>query len=153
MADGISIAASIIALIGTCSTISRRSLELITSLQGVPDELLSLSNEVNDIGVILNVIYERHSIARGERSVPDARAQHPLDLESAALALQLRTAKALTLEFDDFLQSFKKVELRKGRIVLERVNWVRKRAQASRLRSRLATVKENLQLLLSANAR
>jgi hypothetical protein len=117
MADLVSIAASIITLVSACTTTGDHCVSLIKSLREASAELLLLTNEVNDISVMLNA----------------ANTAEMSPSTNAAIAAQLDTANSLVSELRSFIASLSKIKSEKGRLVADRVGWFRKKKIASQL--------------------
>ena len=56
MADPFSMGTGIVTLLGACTAIGKCTVSFIGALRDAPLELLTLSNEVNNLGTILNDI-------------------------------------------------------------------------------------------------
>lgn len=125
MADPLSIGASAVALLGAGTTCATLLFDLVHTLRRAPEELLALSNEVNDLKSVLQDITDIcGDIGADDSSTASARSKIKNLLTSAGKALK---------ELDDLLKEPSK-----------RRAWIRQKARANRLREQFKGIRKDL---------
>jgi hypothetical protein len=125
MADPLSLAASAVALLGAGSTCATLLFDLVLTLHKAPEELLALSNEVNELKSVLQDITDIcGAIDADDSSTASARSKIKNLLARAREALK---------KLDDLLKE-----------PSERWTWIRKKARANKLRGQLKDIRKDL---------
>ena len=134
MADPLSIAASVITVVGTANGVGEL-LSRIKSLQHAPDELLALVNEVSDLRVVFGDIAS--TFLRDEKRSPTLKEQlqHISDL--------VDRAKDRLLELEKLIH-YHLVKPEATNLKVSRHAWAMARGTIERFRNNLRDVKLNL---------
>ena len=147
MADPLSVGSGIVTLICACTAIGKCAVSFIGALRDAPLELLMLSNEVNDLNVILSEIYHSSSAnTEGQNTTPNT--QPNALLENEAVVTQIRHLKEQIIELNDFVMSLRRQSPDSGSFEIDRLGWGRKKKMGLRLQRKLAETKHKLHFLL-----
>ena len=106
MAEALSLAASIIAVLGAAEGVAEGILK-IYSLRSAPDKLLALNNEISDLQIL---IYDVQRYTRSTTQVPQEQVQ--------GLATSIDRAKEKLLQLDELIQ----FKILKPRILHDKLN-------------------------------
>jgi hypothetical protein len=135
MADPLSVTASAITVITTCSTCAKNLFDLIQCLRNAPDELQALSNDVNALKAVL------HNIGDVCGLVEEGSLSTISFLNTASK--QLAEAREILGELDEMLKESLAWKLS------DRLKWILKKTRAKTLRGKVKDIKSNLADLLS----
>lgn len=109
-------------------------------LKNAPDLILALSNETQDLCVLLTRLEDTRKAAEAANlNTPEATAT------LTQMEVQMGKAKIILGELDSLIQ-----ELAAEEPAMRRVKWVRKKSQAANLQHRLREVRRNISELLAA---
>ena len=136
MADPLSIAASIIAVIGAAERV-RKTLTKIRNIRNAPSEVLALVNEVSDLRIILGDLegYIRQNTARPQ--LPEEQLHH--------MSILLQRAKDRLLELDRLVEyRLLTPESRSDRIRVSRREWAQSKDTVKRFRQSLRDIRFNI---------
>lgn len=145
MADPISLAASIIAIVGACTASTRFILRFTDTIHKAPQELIFISNEVADLAVVL-LQAQKTYCANLEGS--SSKENLPDDSSQGLLASQLRQAQTCLSELDALTRACSKVDT-KGAIRIDRTGWYRRRKTVDKLQQRLRFSRKNIHMLIT----
>ncbi len=145
MADPLSATASILTLIGPCTASAKTIYALIQSFRHVSDELSQLSNEVNDLNLVLTEV----EVACRNIEHGNARTREKMRFHNV-LSSQVLWARLKLKELDDFTKSLITVSPT-GNVHVNGLAWLRKRASASKMVDGMRRVKSGLHLLLETH--
>ena len=143
MSDPLSVIASVISLldIGTrCATQVQR---LLQAFRHAPEELLSLSNEVNDLKVVLSEV---------ERTCQSFQHSNilPYTQTIAALDTQLDRASRKLIELESLIASLY-IMSSSGRAKVDKVAWLSKRTTAKNMQEDWKGIRESIHALLNVS--
>lgn len=137
MADLLSLAASIITVVGAADTVSK-TLSKIKIFLHAPEELLALNNEISDLKVVLSCI---NSFVTSEQSDAAAMSQDFFQHVSALL----EKAKDRLLQLEQLIHfRFLKSGSLNGDYRVYRLKWVRARNTVESHRQALRDTRQNL---------
>ncbi|MCJ1230828.1 hypothetical protein MMC12_007502 [Toensbergia leucococca] len=137
MSDPLSVIASVVALLDTGSKTAKHLRRLIHHFRHADDELIALSNEVNDLCLVLTEV---------ERTSQDTTIRPQTQLMDA-LSTQLGRAKTKLAELETLIQSVSKVQL-SGTLRVNKIAWLSKKATARGLQEHLKDVRLKICALL-----
>ena len=139
--DPLSIAASIIALIGAAKQVAV-GLDKVASLRGAPAAVLALNNELSDLRLVLNEA-EPLLLMHGRSDVrTPADISTPLDGDR--LKLSVNRAKDRLVELEVILQN--RLMTRMGAV--DRLGWVMEQSKVRKALDDLRTVRLNIAAML-----
>jgi hypothetical protein len=148
MADPLSILASVVTLMGACSTIAKDSDSLIRKFKDAPDELLALSNEINDFQAVLSEIRNAClSNPQGNVSGP-ALVGHQL---LTPLNDNVNRARAQLDDLGKFMTSVTKHVNGSTDLRVSRTEWFKKSRTLANKRERLKETRLQIHFRLAAN--
>lgn len=136
MADPLSLAASIIAVIGAADSAGKGIVKL-ASLRGVPDIVLALNNEISELRLMLT---ELETLLYGPSLTQTSRVH----LNSSILPNVLRAKDKL-----DALQTVTAQRLQKPDGTVNRTAWLRVERQVHEIQSSLRDSRQNINVALS----
>lgn len=137
MADLLSLAASIITVVGAADTISK-TLSKIKILHHAPEELLALNNEVSDLKVVLSSVESYITAEHLDASVTSQ------DLPRHMSTL-LERAKDQLLQLDQLIHyRFLKAGSLDGEYKIFRLEWVKAKSTVENHRQVLRETRQNL---------
>ena len=149
MADPLSVGSGIVTLICACTAIGKCTVSFIGALRDAPLELLMLSNEVNDINVILSEIsYSSLANTEGQNNIPITQPNALMG--NKAVVTHVRHLKEQIIELNDFVMSLRRQSPDSGSIEIDRLGWGRKKKLGLRLQRKLAETKHEFHFLLDA---
>ena len=136
MADGLSVAASIIAVLGAIEGVSK-ALSRVRSILNAPDEVLALLNEASDLQIVLGdaqIYIVRNS--QGAHVTPE-HLQH--------LSLLVDQAKTKLLQLDERIQfHLIKPQSSQARIKVSKREWLKATSTIERFRQSLRDIRLNI---------
>ena len=137
MADPLSLAASIITVVGVADTIGK-TLSKIKVLHHAPEELLALNNEISDLKVVLSIV---ESCINTEHPDTVAISQHLLENMSTLL----ERAKDRLLQLDQQIHyRFLKSGSLESNYKVFRLEWVKAKTTVENHRQALRDARQNL---------
>ena len=139
MADPLSATASAITVMLLCVQCTQKLQGLFRSIRDVPNELMALSNESNDLSMILEAVGDASDIVQ-KHSAINVRS-------IATLKQQLSRAESIVNELDTLIRRFEGKLL--GKMQLERLAWPFKKAEVKDLQKRIKNVKLDLSNFLT----
>lgn len=143
--DPLSLTASIIAILGAGSTISR-GLRRIQQLKDAPELLLQLNNEITDLYLLIRVVdqlYHGHKYFRNQDS----------DAQQEAICAALTRAKRDVLELEKLIAYVLTRETDAG-AEIDRLAWLRSQRKIIEMRNSLQRARGDLHALwMFANER
>ena len=134
MADGLSLAASIFAVLGAADGLSR-VLSQIRHLRHAPNELFALMNEVSDLRIVLGDIQAYVLQNEGNPQLSKSHVQH--------LVIFADRAKEIVLELDELIQ-YRLIKPQHQPIKLAKREWLKTATRIEKLRHRLRDSKLNI---------
>ena len=134
MADGLSLAASIFAVLGAADGLSR-VLSQIRRLRHAPNELLALINEVSDLRIVLGgiqtyAIQNEYDLHLSQNHVRD-------------LMVLTDRAKETVLELDKLIH-YRLIKPQHGTVKLAKTEWLKGATRVERLRHQLRDSRLNI---------
>jgi hypothetical protein len=148
MADPLSVLASVVTLMGACSTIAKDSDSLIRKFKDAPDELLALSNEINDFQAVLSEI-RNACLSHPQGNVPGpALVGHQLLMP---LSDNVNRAREQLDDLGRFLTSVTKHVDRSTDLSVNRLEWVKRSRTLAKKRERLRETRLQIHFRLAAN--
>ena len=136
--DPLSIAASIIALVGAAQKVAA-GLEKLASLRGAPTIILQLNNELADLRLILSEgepLILKHAATKGPTLFPNADATWKPSIERA---------KQRLTELEVILSN--RLMSRMG--VMDKLGWLREQDKVRRVFDELRNARQNIVAMLS----
>ena len=149
MADGLSLVASIIAVLGAADAVGK-TLSKVRVLRNAPDELLALNNEISDLTVTLQNVENYLSTDLIEGSSTTSRKEISQSVLHHMSSL-INRAKDELLQLDQMIHyRFLKSGSFNGDYKVFRVRWARARNTVESHRKSLRDVRQNvvMQMLL-----
>ncbi|KAL9117658.1 MAG: hypothetical protein Q9187_005803 [Circinaria calcarea] len=137
MADPLSGIASVVTILDTGAKCAKHLRRLVQDFRHADDELTALSNETNDLNVVLTEVERAGHAIKNAGNLPQTQV---ID----ALSTQLDRARRKLTE----LESLTKLLLPPGSIKADKIAWIRKKATARRLQVDLRDVRQSLHALL-----
>ena len=142
--DPLSLTASIIAVIGAGSAVSK-GLEKILSARKLPNIVLQLNNEVTDLQY---VVQDVDDLLRQQAQV-NREDRRPLQ-DQASLVRALEHAKQTILALQSLIAyQLTTVDSRDGRTKTNRISWLKVQSEVKRLKSEIRTDRLRLSAGLS----
>lgn len=139
--DPLSIAASIVALIGATQSVAV-GLNKLASLRGVPAAILALNNELSDLRLVLSEA-EPILLKHGRVAV-DINGATPSPIEDGVLKLSFERAKQRLAELESVLQN--RLLTRMG--AMDRIGWLMEQDKVRKASEDLRTVRLNITAML-----
>ena len=137
MADPLSVFASVVTLLEAGTKCAKHLRRLVQDFRHADDELTALSNETNDLNVVLTEVEHAGQAIKNAGTLPQTQV---ID----ALSTQLDRARRKLTE----LETLTKLLLPSGSIKADKIAWMRKKATARRLQVDLRDVRQSLHALL-----
>ena len=136
MADHLSIAASVIAVIGAVETVCK-TLNKVKKLRNAPCEFFALLNEISDLGIVLRDVESHLSSLATQSQIPEEHLQTLLSL--------INRAKDQMMELDKLIhQRLIKADSSSGHHRISRSQWVKASHTITRFRSALRDTRSNI---------
>ena len=137
MADPLSVIAGVVGLLEVGARCGKHLCCLIQDFRHAPDELFALSNEVNDLSVVL---MEVESVCQSMQNANINPKSRIVD----ALATHLDRARSMLAELETLINLLSPT----GSVKVRRLVWLKKRTQTRKLQEGLKDVKRNIHTLL-----
>ena len=138
MSDPLSVIASVVALLDTGAKSASHLRRLVHHFRHADNELIALSNEVNDLHVVLT---EVELASQNTTFLPQTQLL-------AALSTQLSRAKTKLVKLEALVQSISQHQP-SGALEVNKIAWLNKKATAKRLQVALRDVRQQIFALLS----
>ena len=147
MADGLSLVASIIAVLGAADTIGK-TLSRVKVLRSAPDEVLALNNEISDLTITLRNVDSCISMGTTQGIGTTDRRAIPKDVFQHMSTLITR-AKDQLLQLEQLIHyRILKSGSFDGEYKVFRARWVRARSTVESHRQALRDVRQNIVMQL-----
>jgi len=141
MADPFSVFSSALSLIDIATRISASLLSIYSELKNAPMLILALSNEVADISLVLDRVYNARQAPDGVSPLSSNRNTTYL----AALDNQLEKARALLVELEAL-----STNLTKEKGLKTRITWILNQSNAEALKNQLIAARTKINEILLA---
>lgn len=139
MADPLSLAASIIAVV-TVAAQTSKAIAKLRVLNELPSRLQALKNEVTDLEVVLHQIH----LLIEERKIMS-------DTDQASLAHLLERARVKLLELSTVIDRISRSCIGRGKLVNRAASWWKEKSRIQILQDDIRVVKGNLNIILGAS--
>lgn len=139
MAEAFAIFSAVLSVLDVGTRVSARLGHLIQDWKDAPPLILCLANEMADLKIVLDRIYD------AQQSVRNSTALQSVELV-ASLDSQLQSAQRHFMDLDTLVNEMNRLKSFK-----RRNKWIRKRSRASTLRTELKAVRIRISELLLAH--
>ena len=146
MADPLSVSVSAIQLLGASTSTAKALYNLIREWRRAPLELLRLSNEVNDLNLVLSHV--EHTCSEFENIATDSKSQVEF---SRTLTVMLEQMKCHVYVLDNLLSTMFAGPAREA-TEARKLGWLLKKNKVKRITSRIKAIKGDMGLLLTSQA-
>ena len=137
MADPLSVITSVVTLLDTGTKCAKHLRRVVQDFRHADDELTALSNETNDLNVVLTEVEYACQAIKNAGTLPQTQV---ID----ALRIQLDRARRKLVE----LETLTRLLLPPGSIKANKLAWISKKATARRLQVDLRDLRHSLHALL-----
>jgi hypothetical protein len=145
--DPFSVTVGALTLVSLSAACVKETGSLVRAFKHAPDEVLALSNEINDFHLVLSQV--KTAIPSKPTSSKSTNSHN--DDFVKALAPHLTRASATLIKFDQLLKELL-VKSPTGESILQRHVWLRRRSKVKTLKEEFTEVKHSLCLLFAANS-